>query len=69
MQQLPASQLPEVFGMHDNVDISKELSETKDLFDSVLLTQGASGGGGGGKKADEQLSAICEDILKKVWYY
>ena len=69
MQQLPASQLPEVFGMHDNVDISKELSETKDLFDSVLLTQGASGGGGGGKKADEQLSAICEDILKKVWYH
>ena len=66
MQQLPASQLPEVFGMHDNVDISKELSATKDLFDSVLLTQGASGGGGGGKKADEQLSAICEDILKKV---
>jgi len=55
-----------VFGMHDNVDISKELSETKDLFDSVLLTQGASGGGGGGKKADEQLSAICEDILKKL---
>ena len=51
--------------MHDNVDISKELQETKELFDSVLLTQGASGGGGGGK-ADEALNAICEDILKKV---
>lgn len=57
--------MPEVFGMHDNVDISKELQETKDLFDSVLLTQGASGGGGGGK-ADEQLYVIAEDILQKV---
>ena len=27
---------PEVFGMHENVDISRELQETKDLFDSVL---------------------------------
>lgn len=51
--------------MHDNVDISKELQETKDLFDSVLLTQGASGGGGGGK-ADEALYSIAEGILTKV---
>lgn len=25
------SQTPEVFGMHDNVDISKELQETKEV--------------------------------------
>lgn len=57
--------MPEIFGMHDNVDISKELKETKELFDSVLLTQGASGGSGAGK-ADEALYHIAEDILKKV---
>ena len=63
-QALPASQLPEVFGMHDNVDISKELQETKQMFDNVLLTQGRGAGGGG--STDEALFAIAEDILKKV---
>ena len=64
IQSLPANQLPEVFGMHENVDISKELQETKQLFDNVLLTQGRTEGGGGG--SDEQLYSIAEDILKKV---
>ena len=50
--------------MHDNVDISKELQETKQLFDNVLLTQGRSGGGGG--SSDDALFAIAEDILKKL---
>ena len=39
MQNLPQSQTPEVFGMHDNVDIAKDLQETKALFNSILLTQ------------------------------
>ena len=43
------SQAPEVFGMDDNVDISKELQETKVLFDSILLTQSGRGKGGSGK--------------------
>ena len=51
--------------MHENTDISKELQETKLLFDSVLLTQGRSGGGGGGD-TDAQLNAISGDILSKV---
>lgn len=63
---MPATQHPEVFGMHENVDISRELQDVKLLFDSVLLTQGGSGGGGGGK-TDETLSVIAADILSKVW--
>ena len=65
-QGLPLSQTPEVFGMHDNVDISKELQETKQLFDSVLLTQSQGGGGGAGKKTEEALLEIATDILSKV---
>jgi dynein heavy chain len=51
--------------MHENVDISKELQETKLLFDSVLLTQG-SGSSGGGGKSDDALYHIATDILAKV---
>lgn len=51
--------------MHENTDISKELQETKLLFDSVLLTQGRTGGGGSGD-TDAQLNTISGDILSKV---
>jgi dynein heavy chain len=65
LQNLPQSQNPEVFGMHDNVDISRELQETKQLFNNVLLTQGRTSGGAAGK-TDEQLYSIATDILSKV---
>ncbi|XP_019624138.1 PREDICTED: dynein heavy chain 12, axonemal-like isoform X1 [Branchiostoma belcheri] len=74
IKNLPFSQHPEIFGMHENVDISKELLETRQLFDSILLTQesqdsgpgsGSSGGGvaGGGETA---LFEIAKDILSKL---
>ena len=69
------SQHPEVFGMHDNVDISKKLQETKILFDSVLVTQSQSSAGSSGKTTEEALKEITNDILSKVtieavqWYH
>jgi len=59
-------QNPEVFGMHDNVNITKELAETKQVFDSILLTAGATGGGGGGASSDDALNDIVADILGKL---
>ncbi|KAK6177269.1 hypothetical protein SNE40_015399 [Patella caerulea] len=65
IKSLPNIQQPEIFGMHENVDISRELQETKLLFDSVLLTQGRGSGGGGGK-TDDKLDEIATDILSKL---
>ncbi|KAK7101384.1 hypothetical protein V1264_019771 [Littorina saxatilis] len=65
IRALPSTQHPEIFGMHENVDISRELQDVKNMFDSVLLTQGGSGGGGGGK-TDEQLQTIATDVLSKL---
>ncbi|XP_027740594.1 dynein heavy chain 12, axonemal-like [Empidonax traillii] len=65
IKSLPFSQQPEIFGLHDNVDIAKDLQETKTLFESLLLTQGGGtqGTSGGG---DSTLYAIADDILSKL---
>uniref|UniRef100_A0A4W3H1L8 Dynein axonemal heavy chain 12 n=1 Tax=Callorhinchus milii TaxID=7868 RepID=A0A4W3H1L8_CALMI len=66
IKKLPFSQHPEVFGMHENVDISKDLQQTKTLFDSLLLTQGGSTGqGGASASSDHALFDIANDILAK----
>ncbi|XP_066919650.1 dynein axonemal heavy chain 12-like [Clytia hemisphaerica] len=65
IKDLPTTQTPEVFGMHDNVDIAKDLQETRGLFDSVLLTFSQSSGGASGK-TDDTLKEIATDILSKL---
>ena len=57
---------PEVFGLHENADITKDLKEVSQTLTTVLITQSASGGGGGGKSVDEQLLELSKDILGKL---
>eukprot|EP00116_Pleurobrachia_bachei_P000103 sb/3460365/ len=66
IKNLPSSQLPEVFGMHDNVDISRELQGTKQLFEDLLVTQVQTSGGGGGSDSETTLNEIASDILTKI---
>lgn len=67
IKSLPLIQSPEVFGMHDNADIAKDLNETNQLISSIILTQGTSGGGGGGSKNQDMLTAdIAKGILSQI---
>ncbi|KAK5863728.1 hypothetical protein PBY51_000737 [Eleginops maclovinus] len=66
IKELPFSQHPEVFGMHENVDISKDLQQTKLLFDSLILTQGGGAKGGASTGSDNTLYDIANDILTKL---
>jgi dynein heavy chain len=63
--KLPTTQKPEIFGMHDNVDMSRELREARELCDAILLTQ-EQAGGGGDHKFDSKLADIAADILAKL---
>jgi dynein heavy chain len=63
IKSLPLIQSPEVFGMHENADITKDLAETNLLISSVLLTQAQSGSSSGGKSKDDVLSEIASGIL------
>jgi dynein heavy chain, axonemal len=64
IRNLPATQHPEVFGMHENVDISKDLQSTKLLFDSILLTLGSTKSQS--SDTDKKLMDIAKDILNKL---
>uniref|UniRef100_W5L7L2 Dynein axonemal heavy chain 12 n=1 Tax=Astyanax mexicanus TaxID=7994 RepID=W5L7L2_ASTMX len=66
IRNLPATQHPEVFGMHENVDISKDLQQTKLLFDSLILTQGGGSKGGASSGGDSTLMDIANDIRTKL---
>ncbi|XP_048346084.1 dynein axonemal heavy chain 12 isoform X2 [Sphaerodactylus townsendi] len=66
IKNLPFSQQPEVFGLHENVDISKDLQQTKILFESLLLTQGGSTQGGSSGGGDSTLYEMADDILSKL---
>lgn len=66
IKKLPFTQEPEIFGLHENVDISKDLQQTKVLFESLLLTQGGSKQTGSSGSADQILLEITEDILEQL---
>uniref|UniRef100_A0A1A7W858 Dynein, axonemal, heavy chain 12 n=1 Tax=Iconisemion striatum TaxID=60296 RepID=A0A1A7W858_9TELE len=57
---------PEVFGLHENADTSKDLQETKLLFDSLLLTHGGGAKGGATSGSDNTLYDIANNILTKL---
>lgn len=65
IKALPQAQAPEVFGMHENVDMTRELSETRELFNSVLLTLGKVSGSAGGRGMDT-VNEVAADILRKL---
>jgi dynein heavy chain len=62
---LPIIPHPEVFGLHENADITKDNQETQQLFDSILLTLPRQAGGSG-KSPQEVVEDLANDILSKL---
>ena len=79
IQQLPDIQTPNVFGMHDNVTIGRDLLEGQYLISSLLALQGCySSGVDESGEADSQdessnrstdviLGEIIADLLQQVF--
>ena len=62
---LPIAPHPEVFGLHENADITCALNETNSLFATVLSLQPRVGGGKGLSR-EEIVTNLAESILSKV---
>ena len=52
-ESLPIRDDPEVFGMHENANVTFNTNESLALMASILSLQPRSSGGGGGKSSDE----------------
>ena len=68
IRNFPLSELPEVFGLHDNANITCARSETYSLFDSMILLMPRSGGAdeGGGQSPDEILDQLANGMLERI---
>jgi dynein heavy chain len=62
---LPINDLTEIFGLHDNADITSANNETKRLLGNVLSLMPRVSGGAG-KSQEEQTQDLAADILKKI---
>ncbi|KAJ1097170.1 hypothetical protein NDU88_002296 [Pleurodeles waltl] len=65
IRSLPLITHPEVFGLHENADITKDNQETNQLFNGVLLTLPRQTSGAG-KSPQEVVEDLARDILSKL---
>lgn len=60
LRNLPITAHPEVFGLHENADITKDNQETNQLFQGVLLTLPRQAGASGKSPQVTGLSPISQ---------
>merc|ERR1712178_393523 len=65
IRTLPLIPKPEVFGLHENADITKDNQETQTLFDCILLTLPRQTGGGGSSPS-QVVGDLAADIQAKL---
>lgn len=63
IKALPASESPEVFGMHDNANLAFELQEAGRVMDTVLAMQPREPALPGSTTPDQQVAALAASIL------
>jgi dynein heavy chain len=66
IDELPAEDAIEVFGLHDNVKITAAIKETANMMETILSVQPRTAGGGGGLSRDEIVAQLATDIEARL---
>jgi dynein heavy chain len=62
----PLIDRPEIFGLHQNADISCQTKETNAMLEVIISLQPRTGGGGGGKTSDELVAEAAADMVANL---
>eukprot|EP00742_Colponemidia_sp_Colp-10_P004283 GILJ01004568.1.p1 GENE.GILJ01004568.1~~GILJ01004568.1.p1 ORF type:complete len:2868 (+),score=508.60 GILJ01004568.1:1-8604(+) len=66
IQTLPLTDPPEVFGLHENADITFEYNESRSIVNSVISIQPKSSSGSGGKTTEDIVADLANDIQVRL---
>ncbi|OAF71836.1 Dynein heavy chain 12, axonemal [Intoshia linei] len=64
IKNLNTSQPPQIFGLHDNAEITKDMADSEDIIDDVLKIRGA--GVGGGSEGNNIIETVASDVISKL---
>ncbi|KAJ8540617.1 hypothetical protein ON010_g12610 [Phytophthora cinnamomi] len=64
LSALPAFDNPELFGMHENANVTYERNESANMMQLILSLEPRDGGGGGGKSNDQRVVALVHAALR-----
>lgn len=64
--EMPLNDLTEIFGLHDNAEITSAINLTNSMMEIALGLQGSSGGGGAGEDQDAVIIGKANDILDQM---
>lgn len=63
INNLPAIDQPEIFGMHENANIVYQAQESHKIIETIVSIQPRVAGGGDGKSSDEIVTELAEQLL------
>lgn len=66
MSTLPAFDNPELFGMHENANVTYERNESANMMQLILSLEPRDGGGGGGKSNDQRVLDLAISIQESL---
>jgi len=66
ISEMPLNDLTEIFGLHENAEITSAISITNEMLQICLSLQGAQVSSDSGKSRDDIIGESAQDILEKL---